>query len=140
MPQPKLIDFDMRRPFTRAEAVAAGVSPSALRGANFCRIFRGVYIHSSVPAHPLIRVRAALLIHPPGAFASHASAARVYGVPVPTLPDEHVSVFEEKDRRRRPGNPQPCRPAGHTGDHCARDPRVDSGADVRRARRDPEPG
>lgn len=103
MPQPKLIDFDMRRPFTRTDAVAAGVSMSALRGANFCRIFRGVYIHSSVPAHPLIRVRAALLIHPPGAFASHASAARVYGVPVPTLPDEHVSVFEEKDRRRRPG-------------------------------------
>lgn len=48
-------------------------------------------------------VRAALVIHPPTAFASHLSAARVYGLPVPARPDEHVSVFEEKDRRRRTG-------------------------------------
>ena len=103
MPRPRLVNFDMRRPFTYADAVAAGVSPSSLRGTNFRRIFRGVYIHSMVPDHPLIRVRGALLIHPPDAYASHVSAARVYGVPAPTLPDEHVSVFEEKDRRRRPG-------------------------------------
>ena len=103
MAQPHLVDFDMRQPFTRADAVAAGISPSSLKGSNFRRIFRGVFIHVSVPPHPLLRVRAALLIHPPEAFASHVSAARVYDVPVPDLPDEHVSVFQEKDRRRRPG-------------------------------------
>ena len=54
-------------------------------------------------AHPLIRVMAALTIHPPGAFASHSSAARVYGVPLPLLPEEHVTVFAAKDRRRRNG-------------------------------------
>lgn len=103
MPQAKIADFDMREPFRYADAVAAGISPSSLRGPNFRRIFRGAYIHASVPAHPLIRVRAALLIHPPLAFASHVSAAWVHRVVVPALPDEHVSVFEHKDRRRRPG-------------------------------------
>ena len=44
-----------------------------------------------------------MILHPAGAFASHVSAARVYDVPVPHFADEHVSVFEEQDRRRRPG-------------------------------------
>jgi len=95
--------LDVRRPFTRADAIAAGISPAVLRGSKFRRIFRNVYIDASVPNHPLIRVEAALLIHPPGAFASSASAGRVYGVPLPAIPDEHVSVFAEEDRRRREG-------------------------------------
>jgi len=97
------VQFDMLAPFTYADAITAGISPSSLRGANFRRIFRGVYVHCSVPYHPLVRVRAALLIHPPDAFASHRSAATVHGIAVPMLPDEHVSVFEERDRRRRAG-------------------------------------
>jgi hypothetical protein len=99
----KSTGLDLRRPFTRADALAAGISPAQLRGSRFRRIFRGVYIQAPVPDHPLIRVRAALVIHPPSAFASHASAARVYDVPLPTLPEEHVSVFAAKDRRSRPG-------------------------------------
>lgn len=95
------VAIDLRRPFTRAAALAANVSESSLRGPAFRKVLTGVYIHASVPAHPLIRVQAALLIHPPTAFASHVSAARVYDVPLPTHPLEHVSVFEKKDRRRR---------------------------------------
>ena len=94
---------DLRRPFTRADAIAAGIPPAELRGSRFRRIFRGVYIRAEVPGHPLIRVRAALVIHPPEAFASHVSAGRVYDVPLPPLPEEDISVFAEKDRRRRPG-------------------------------------
>lgn len=97
------VDLDMRRPFTRADAIAAGVSPSSLKGPNFRRIFRGVYIHVSVPTHPLIRIQAALLIHPGVAFASHLSGARVYELPIPDAPEEHVSVFAHADRRRRTG-------------------------------------
>jgi very-short-patch-repair endonuclease len=37
------------------------------------------------------------------AFASHASAARFYDVPLPTIPDEHVSVLEPTHRRRPRG-------------------------------------
>lgn len=97
------VQMDMRRPFTHAQAIAAGVSASSLKGRNFRRIYRGVYVHASVPAHPLIRIRAALLIHPPRAFASHLSAARAYDLPIPTAAEEHVSVFAHADRRRRPG-------------------------------------
>jgi very-short-patch-repair endonuclease len=106
------IDFELRVPFRRADAVAAGVSPSALRGKNFCQLFRGIYVHASVATHPLVRVVAALALHPADAFASHASAGRVYGVPLPKLPDEHISVFAAKDRRRRPGIRNHVVPAG----------------------------
>jgi hypothetical protein len=108
----RLAPLDVRRPFTRADAIAAGISPALLRGSTFRRIFRNVYIRASVRDNPLIRVQAALLIHPPGAFASYASAARVYDVPLPALPDEHVSVFAEKDRRRRDGIRNHVAPAG----------------------------
>lgn len=60
-----------------------------------------MYISAEVPPSPLHRVEAAVILHPSGAFASHVSAARVYDVPVPHFSDEHVSVFSEKDRRRR---------------------------------------
>jgi len=101
-PEPAVLD--VRRPFTRARAVAAGISPSALRGPSYRRLFTTVYLHADAPPDPLHGVVAALLVHPPGAFASHASAARVYDVPLPAgLADEHVSVFDQKDRRRRDG-------------------------------------
>jgi hypothetical protein len=103
MPDSTVITMDTRRPLTAADARALGFKPSALRGKNFCVVFRGVYAHVQGRAHPLIRTRAALLIHPPLAFASHTSAARIHQVPLPALPEEHVSVFEAKDRRRRPG-------------------------------------
>ena len=103
IPRTRPARLDVYRPFTRADAIAAGISPALLRGPKFKLIFRGVYIHASTPVRPLTRVQAALLIYPSGAFASHASAGRVYGVPLPALPDEHVSVLADKDRRRRKG-------------------------------------
>jgi very-short-patch-repair endonuclease len=54
-------------------------------------------------AQALTRVRAALLTHPPAAVASHGSAARVLGAPVPAEPLEHVTVSHEDQRRRRLG-------------------------------------
>jgi hypothetical protein len=97
------VDLELRRPFTFAQAMAAGVSPSALKGPMFRQIVRGVHVHSSVAPHPMLMVEAALLIHPPDAFASHTSAGRVHGVPLPRLAEEHVSVFRKQDRRPRPG-------------------------------------
>ena len=103
MPAPHPLEFDLTQPFLGAEAVAAGLSPSALKGPNFRRIFRGVYVHASVPPHPLHRVIGALLLHPSGAVASHLSAATVYGLPIPKHSEEHVSVPTAADRRQRPG-------------------------------------
>lgn len=96
--------LDLTRPFRRVDALAAGITRSELAGPMFRRIFTGVYVGTAVPHHPLERVVAALLIHPPAAIASHTSAARVYGVPLPDgLADEHVSVLAARDRRPRPG-------------------------------------
>lgn len=95
--------LDTRRPFTRADALAVGIPAKDLRGSKFRRIFTGVYVDARVPDHPLIRAQAALVVHPPGAFASHVTAARVYGVAVPHHPEEHVTVARKGDRRHREG-------------------------------------
>jgi very-short-patch-repair endonuclease len=64
----------------------------------------GVYIGAAVAPDPVHGVMAALLVHPEHAFASHASAGRVYDLPLPAgLAEEHISVFHEDHRRRRPG-------------------------------------
>jgi len=95
--------FDTSRPFTRADAVASGLDPRLLRGSRFRRIFRGVYVHRDTSVDQLVRTQAALVLHPPDAFASHFSAARTYRLPVPHDPNEHVSVLRSADRRSRPG-------------------------------------
>ncbi|QNN54119.1 endonuclease domain-containing protein [Nocardioides mesophilus] len=94
--------FDERRPFLFAAGVRAGIPPSTLRGRRFRRLMLGVYLRADVAPDPVHMVVAALLVHPPRAYASHASAARVYGVPLPAgLAQEHVSVCRAADRRRR---------------------------------------
>lgn len=95
--------LETRRPFTRADALAAGVPARELRGSKFRRIFNGVYVDARVPDHPLIRAQAALLVHPPSAFGSHLTAARLHGLPVPVHPAEHVTVERPGDRSKRSG-------------------------------------
>ncbi len=96
--------LDTAQPFLRTDALAAGITPKQLRGPGFRRLLRGVYIDAAVEPDPIHGVWAALLIHPAGAFASHASAARVSRAPLPPgLADEHVSVFDADHRRRRDG-------------------------------------
>jgi len=95
------MSFDERRPFTRADAIAAGIEPRLLRGSQFRRIFRGVYVAAGSSDTPMLRAAAALLPYAgTDAFASHATAARVHGVPLPALPDEHVTVLRAGERRR----------------------------------------
>lgn len=93
--------FDTRRPFRRADAIEAGIEPRALRGPTYRRILRGVYVDADVPDSPQLRAEAVVvLIGKERAIASHATAARFHGVPIPALPDEHVTVLERGDRRR----------------------------------------
>jgi len=92
-----------RRPFTRADAIEAGIAPKLLRGSMFRRIFRGVYVDATTPASAKQRAEAALCFFKKDAFASHASAGRIHEVPLPTLPDEHVSVPKQGQRRQHPG-------------------------------------
>jgi len=94
---------DCPSPFTRAQALAAGVSPQTLRSSRVRRLFRGVYMWADEQVTPVARARAALALHDATAFASHHSAARLHGLPAPPSPDEHVSVFDIARRRPQPG-------------------------------------
>jgi hypothetical protein len=96
---PDVPPLNLFRPFRRADALAAGVTARQLRGPHFRRVITGVYVAGRVPDHAWIRAAAALLVHPPGAVATHTSAARVLGAPVPPDPAEHVTVARDGDRR-----------------------------------------
>jgi very-short-patch-repair endonuclease len=97
------VTLDPRQPFTRQEALAAGITESQLRGPSFRRVVPGVFVHANVADHPLIRAKAALLVHSPVAWVSHSTAARLRNLPIPKDPDEHVSVPLPKLRTRRAG-------------------------------------
>lgn len=65
-------------------------------------VFRGIWIRRDrVDADT--RIKAALAIHPKSAIASHFSAGRLHGFPLPEHCFEHVMVFAHEDRRYRPG-------------------------------------
>jgi hypothetical protein len=97
------VDLDRTRPFTRAQAKTAGLKAKDVRVADVRRLHRGVYIAADVELTNVHRIQAALSIFEATAFASHASAARLWGLPIPTLADEHVSVPKSELRRNRPG-------------------------------------
>jgi hypothetical protein len=91
------------RPFTRSEAISSGLPDSQLRGPRFRRVFHGVYVDAATPDSPDLRARAALLLFGPAAYASHVSAARLFGAPLPTIAEERVSVSCAGLRRVRDG-------------------------------------
>lgn len=95
--------LDTSQPFTRAQARRAGISDGRLRGPRFRRLFDGVYVDRQVPDSPALALRALMLIGPPGAAASHASAGRWHGCPLPALPGEHLTVLSRRHRFRRTG-------------------------------------
>jgi very-short-patch-repair endonuclease len=95
--------FDPRRPFLRADGLAAGLTDRQLRGPGFRQLFRSVFVLATTPATALQRITGALLLQCDQAWASHASAAKVLDAPIPTIGDEHVSVPHQKLRRHHPG-------------------------------------
>lgn len=95
--------LDIYRPFTAAQARDSGITRRQLRGPEFRRLLHGVHISSRVPYAARLRTHAALIVHPAGAVATHTSAARLIGSPVPDDPLEHVTVARSEDRRQRHG-------------------------------------
>lgn len=97
------MDFDPRSPFRRQAALEAGISAKSLRGPGFRMVLPGAYVAAATTITPLVRARAALLPYDGVAWASHATAARVHELPIPTIADEHVSVPRAGLRRRHRG-------------------------------------
>ena len=70
-------------PFTLQEALAAGLSGSALRSSAWRRVARGLYVHSSVPDDPVVILGGVRRLLPEGAVFAGRSAAALQGVRVP---------------------------------------------------------
>lgn len=87
-----------RSPFSRAEAVQAGIDPLKLSGPKYQRIFRGIYVSMRVDADVRLRAQGAIRLAAPGGFASHHTAALIYGAVPPQSPDIHISR-RQKNRR-----------------------------------------
>ncbi len=104
--------FDLRTPFRLEDALAAGMSARSFRTKRFKRVFNGVYVAAEVPLDVPTRARAALLLHPRDAHASHTTAACLLGLPVPDESFVHVTVSKPEERNYRPGLKPHVREAG----------------------------
>lgn len=95
--------FDPARPFTRAQGRVAGLTDADLRTRRFRRLPLGTHVLSDAPTSPLLLAQCALAAAEAGAWASHATAGRVHGVPPPALPGEHVTGRTKRSRPKRKG-------------------------------------
>ncbi len=78
--------------FTRAEALALGVTRGRLAGPRFRQVFTNVYTQSCTPSDLRVRTRAALHLAPPGAVAARHTAAALIGGVVPPTDDIQLSL------------------------------------------------
>lgn len=79
-------------PFTRAEALAAGIGVGSLTGSRFHRVFRNTYVPSTLPLTTEMCARAALRLAPDGAVIARQTAAVLWGAVVPETPEIHLTL------------------------------------------------
>ncbi len=85
-------DLDPRKPFTRQQANDAGLSWRDLRGPEFRRLFRNVYVSAALVPGTELMARAARKLVGEQACASHHTAALLWGGVVPHSSDVHITV------------------------------------------------
>jgi hypothetical protein len=95
--------LDVCRPFSRAQARAAGIRLREILGPEFHKILYDSYVSATVPITTRLRARAALDISVPGSYISHQTAAELWGRLVPACSDVHVTMPGEAPRTRRQG-------------------------------------
>jgi len=83
---------DQVKPFTRAEGLRRGYTDKQLYGPRFQRVIHGVYLPARARVTLLQRARAALMIAPDGSYASHHTAAALWGAVAPETRDTHICV------------------------------------------------
>ncbi|HET6816773.1 MAG TPA: DUF559 domain-containing protein [Mycobacteriales bacterium] len=105
MPLPVIPESLRGRPFTRAEARAAGLTDKALESSPWRQVFRTVWVHDDVPDSRELRLAAARLVIPEYGVLCGVTAAWVLGVDVRREDDLDVHVSFPKGRRirKRPG-------------------------------------
>ena len=92
-----------RLPFSRAEALAAGLSIKTLTGKRFQKITWDSYLDRGVKITPQIRSRAALRLAPAGSHISHHTAAELWNAYVPGGPVTHLTTPSSEGRLVRKG-------------------------------------
>ena len=100
---PTKTTFNPRAPFSRADARAAGIAEGKLRTPAYQRLFHDTYVCSSVAVTAEVRTAAALDRTGPDAYASHHTAAELWGIPVPVDGLVHVTTAKSQGRNRRRG-------------------------------------
>jgi hypothetical protein len=87
------LDDVFRDVFRGSDAIAAGIlTPGRLRGPEFERLFRDVYVRASTRVTHELRCRAASLALPNGAAITGRSAATVRGVRT-AWPEDPVEIL-----------------------------------------------
>jgi hypothetical protein len=102
LPQQKYA-LDVRNPFTRADARAAGITVKELIGSQYQKVFFNLYVSADVAITPQIRAGAAMRLACPESYASHYTAAELWGLPVPHDDHTHITVPAHGERLRRQG-------------------------------------
>ena len=100
---PDRYPLDPRRPFSRAEARAAGITLNELLSPRYQKVIYDCYVASSVSITTQLRAEAALHASAPHTYISHFTAAELWGGVVPDTPDVHVSGPDQTHRCRRRG-------------------------------------
>lgn len=95
--------FDDRLPFSRAAALAAGLSRHQLAGPGYTRLLHDTYVNAAVAVTPRIRALAAVGAAGPPAHASHSTAGALWDTWLPPDPDLHASVPAGRPRSKRRG-------------------------------------
>lgn len=91
------------KPFTRAAGLRSGLTVRELTGPRFRRLLHGVYVGAHVRPTVAVRTRAALLVSTPGSFASHHTAAVLWGGWAPLTTTIHLSTPADQSRSERGG-------------------------------------
>lgn len=108
VPRPTTPPFNPRRPFSRAEARAAGLSTDALLSRRFQKLFWDSYVLREVRITPLLRAQAVLKLVPTGSRISHHTAAELWGAAVPKDGNTHVTLPSAHRRQVRRGVKSHC--------------------------------
>lgn len=95
--------FDSRRPFSRADARAAGLPLRELLSKRYHKLLYDSYVSATVTITHELRAEAAVNASGSGAYVSHFTAAVLWGAVVPETPYLHVSVPRQEHRCRRQG-------------------------------------
>lgn len=86
----KPCEFDGNQPFRRSDLPEGLMTQWELRRRHRL-VFRGVYVRDEVEVTDEVRARAALLVAAEGSYASHHTAALLWGGVVPDDPDVHIT-------------------------------------------------